>query len=56
MEFDVADEILNFAQTGRFGTIMVGRRGLTGAKKVLLGSISGKIVHYAKDCAVTVVE
>jgi nucleotide-binding universal stress UspA family protein len=56
VEFDVADEILNFAQTGRFGTIVVGRRGLTGAKKVILGSISGKIVHYAQNCAVTVVE
>jgi nucleotide-binding universal stress UspA family protein len=56
VEYNIADEILNFAQSGRFGTIVVGRRGLTGAKKVLLGSISSKIVHYAKDCAVTVVE
>jgi nucleotide-binding universal stress UspA family protein len=55
-EFNIADEILNLAQSGRFGTIVVGRRGLTGAKKVLLGSISSKIVHYAQDCAVTVVE
>ena len=56
VEFDVADEILNFAEKGRYGTIVVGRRGLTGTKKILLGSISSKIVHYAKDCAVTVVE
>jgi nucleotide-binding universal stress UspA family protein len=56
VEFDVADEILNFAEKGRYGTIVVGRRGLTGTKKILLGSISSKIVHYAKDRAVTVVE
>ena len=56
VEFNVADDILNFAETGRYGTIVVGRRGLTGAKKILLGSISSKIVHYAKNCAVTIVE
>ena len=56
VEFDVADDILNFAEKGRYGTIVVGRRGLTGAKKILLGSISSKIAHYAKDCAVTIVE
>ena len=56
MEFNVADDILNFAETGRYGTIVLGRRGLSGAKKILLGSVSSKIVHYAKNCAVTVVE
>jgi nucleotide-binding universal stress UspA family protein len=56
MEFNVADDILNVAEAGRYGTIVLGRRGLTGAKKVLLGSVSSKIVHYAKGCAVTIVE
>jgi nucleotide-binding universal stress UspA family protein len=56
MEFNVADDILNIAEVGRFGTIVVGRRGLTAAKKILLGSVSSKIAHYAKNCAVTIVE
>lgn len=56
MEYNVADDILNFAENGRYGTIVVGRRGLSAAKKILLGSVSTKIVHYAKNCAVTIVE
>jgi nucleotide-binding universal stress UspA family protein len=56
MEFNVADDILNYAEAGRCGTIVLGRRGLSGAKKILLGSVSSKIVHYARNCAVTVVE
>ena len=56
MEFNVADDILNVVETGGYGTIVMGRRGLSGAKKILLGSVSSKIVHYAKNCAVTIVE
>jgi len=56
MEFNVADDILNFGEAGSYGTIVVGRRGLSGAKKILLGSVSSKIAHYAQHCAVTIVE
>ncbi len=56
MEFNVADDILNVAETGGYGTIVMGRRGLSGAQKILLGSVSSKIVHYAKNCVVTIVE
>jgi nucleotide-binding universal stress UspA family protein len=56
MEFNVADDILNVAEAGRYDTIVLGRRGQTGLKKILLGSVAARIVHYAKDRAVTIVE
>jgi nucleotide-binding universal stress UspA family protein len=56
MEFNVADDILNIAEAGRNDTIILGRRGQTGLNKILLGSIAARIVHYAKDRAVTIVE
>jgi len=52
----VAKDILNEVQRGNYDTVIVGRRGLTGAKGFFTGSVSNKIVHHAKDCAVWVVE
>lgn len=54
--FDVAEDILKEAAAGRYSTIVIGRRGLTGAKKILLGSVSSKVVHDAKGIAVLVVD
>lgn len=55
-QFNVADDILNVAEAGRYDTIVLGRRGQGGLKKILLGSVAARIVHYAKDRAVTIVE
>jgi len=54
--FDVAEDILNEAETGRFDTIVMGRRGLGKAKALLLGSVTNKVVQNAKGCAVIIVE
>jgi nucleotide-binding universal stress UspA family protein len=53
--FDVAEDILREAETGRFNTIVMGRRGLGMAKALLLGSVTNKVVQNAKGCAVTIV-
>jgi len=54
--FDVAEDILREAETGKFDTIVMGRRGLGMAKTLLLGSVTNKVVQNAKGCAVTIVE
>jgi nucleotide-binding universal stress UspA family protein len=40
---------------GGYGTIVVGRRGISKAEQFLFGSVSNKIVQNAKDCTVWVV-
>jgi len=39
-----------------YATLVVGRKGLSLKEEFLFGSISGKIVRIARDCAVWVVE
>jgi nucleotide-binding universal stress UspA family protein len=53
---DVAEDILDEAETEGLNTIVMGRRGLGMAKALLLGSVTNKVVQKAKGCAVTVVE
>jgi nucleotide-binding universal stress UspA family protein len=51
----VAHEILEALKAGGFGTVVVGRRGVSKAEEFLFGSVSNKIIHSAKDCTVWVV-
>ena len=51
----VAQEILGELKAGGFGTVVVGRRGVSKAEEFLFGSVSNKIIHSAKDCTVWVV-
>ena len=53
--YDVAEDIINEAQTEGYDTIVMGRRGLGTAKSLLLGSVTRKVVDGAKGCAVTIV-
>ena len=55
-DYDVAEDILSEAKAGNFGTIVMGRRGLSMAKTLLLGSVTHKVVQNAKGCAVIIVE
>lgn len=52
----IARHILDEQKSGGFGTIVVGRRGVSKAEEFLFGSVSNKIVHYAEDCTVWVVQ
>ncbi|WP_019505589.1 universal stress protein [Pleurocapsa sp. PCC 7319] len=46
--------ICDFAQTWSVETILVGSRGLTGAKEMFLGSVSNYVTHHA-PCSVLIV-
>ncbi len=52
----IASEIMKVQQQGGFGTVAVGRRGVSKAEEFLFGSVSSKVVHYARNCTVWVVE
>lgn len=52
---NIALEILEIAQSGRFGTLVIGRRGVSKAEEFLFGSVSNKLIHHAKGCTVWVV-
>ena len=51
---NVAEEILKIADKEKVDMIVLGSRGLSTAKELLLGGVSHKVVHHAK-CPVTVV-
>jgi len=51
---DAADAILDIAEEGRADLIVVGNKGMTGAKRFLLGSVPNKVSHHA-PCSVLVV-
>jgi nucleotide-binding universal stress UspA family protein len=53
---DIAEDILDEAELEVRSTIVIGRRGLTGAAKFFLGSISAKIVNQARGIAVIIVD
>jgi len=52
----IARDILKEAQQGKYDTLVIGRRGLSGIKQFLLGSVSEKIVKTAKRVSVVVVD
>ncbi len=51
---DAADAILDVAEEHRADLIVVGNRGMTGAKRFLLGSVPNKVSHHA-PCSVLIV-
>ena len=53
-EGDPADAILTVAEEENAGLIIVGNRGMTGARRFLLGSVPNKISHHA-PCSVLII-
>nr|WP_300155376.1 universal stress protein [Solidesulfovibrio sp.] len=51
----IALEILRLAEEGGYGTVVVGRRGVSKQEEFLFGSVSTKIIQAAKGLAVWVV-
>ncbi|NVM23382.1 MAG: universal stress protein [Desulfobacterales bacterium] len=52
----IARDILREAQQGKYDTLVIGRRGLSGIKQFLFGSVSNKLVQLAKRVSVIVVD
>jgi nucleotide-binding universal stress UspA family protein len=50
----VADEILKAADSNKVDLIVMGSRGLSGFKELVLGSVSSAVVHRAKVPVLTV--
>lgn len=51
----VSQAILKEAEEGGYGSIMIGRRGLSRTERFLFGSVSNKVIHQAKGMAVWVI-
>ena len=51
---DAADAIVDVAEEQRSDLIVVGNKGMTGAKRFLLGSVPNKVSHHA-PCSVLIV-
>jgi nucleotide-binding universal stress UspA family protein len=51
---DPADAILDVAEENRSDLIVVGNKGMTGAKRFLLGSVPNKVSHHA-PCSVLII-
>ncbi|MGB9712357.1 MAG: universal stress protein [Dissulfurimicrobium sp.] len=52
----ISHQILAEQEACGFGTVVVGRRGVSKEEEFLFGSVSNRVVHYAKKCTVWVVE
>jgi len=50
-----AKAIVDEARKGDFGTIVVGRRGLSRVEEFFMGRVSNKVLQLAKEMAVWVV-
>lgn len=53
-EGDPADAILDVAEETKADLVVVGNKGMTGARRFLLGSVPNKISHHA-PCSVLIV-
>ena len=53
-EGDAADAILDIAEEQHADLIVVGNKGMTGAKRFLLGSVPNKVSHHA-PCSVLII-
>jgi nucleotide-binding universal stress UspA family protein len=53
-EGDPADAILDVAEEEHADLIVVGNKGMTGAKRFLLGSVPNKVSHHA-PCSVMII-
>ncbi len=51
----ISQAILEVQAEGQFGTVVVGKRGVSKAEEFLFGSISNGIVHHCSDFTVWVV-
>ncbi len=51
-----ADDILKEARSKGYGTIVLGRRGLSGVKAFIFGSVTRKILHHSAGLSIWIVQ
>ena len=51
-----ADDILKEARSKGYGTIVLGRRGLSGVKAFVFGSVTKKILHHSAGLSIWIVQ
>ncbi len=51
----IGNDILNEIAESGYGTVVMGRRGVSRAQQILFGSVSNKIIQNTKDCTVWIV-
>jgi nucleotide-binding universal stress UspA family protein len=51
-----ANDIVKEAKKRQFGTIVLGRRGESGSKEFLMGSVASKVLEAADDMTVMIVQ
>jgi nucleotide-binding universal stress UspA family protein len=56
MQKGIEQDLLRELQRGEYGSVILGRRGVSRTRQVLFGSISNYIVHHAKGCGVWVID
>jgi hypothetical protein len=54
-KYSIANDILRLAKLGKYDTVVVGKRDLSGINKLLARRVSGKVFNKAKDVSVVVV-
>lgn len=52
---DAAHKIIQYSQKENFDTIIMGHSGISGFKKMLLGSVSNKVLNLTRKCTVVIV-
>ncbi|MBW2062829.1 MAG: universal stress protein [Deltaproteobacteria bacterium] len=52
----LAKDIINEAERGMYDALLVGRRGLTGAQELFMGSVSSQLVQHATNVPLWVID
>ena len=52
---DVALAIIQEVKEGGYGTVVLGKRGITMLKEFMFGSVASKVVHHIDECAIWIV-
>ena len=53
---DVAADLLKEVRAGEYGTVVMGKRGLSGVKRWLLGSVSKAVLHGLTDQSIVLID
>ena len=55
-KLDIAKDIIEFAQDGRFDALVIGRRGISGLQELFMGSVSSNITQNSNVIPVWIID